>query len=324
MDLSLPLFELGPGRMVVRGGARVSHFGAHAPEVPGIGDVDYGHTGFVGSAVAEWEIRGAGGLWLGFHQGFRAPNLQESTVLGDTGSKFEVPNGSLGPERSDTLELGGRYRKGRLALEATAFFSWLDDMISERELSEAEWRALGLDPQQVGDKPVVQRVNSKQGRIWGAEGSLRIGPWGPVSGWAQLAWLRGEEVRDDGTVVPARRIPPLFGRAGIRYQPQAAGWYLEGWAEFAGRQTRLHPSDLKDLRICEDPANPGDTYGDSGKSCPGTPAWVTLNLAAHIPVSERLAITILVANLADARYKTHGSGVYAPGFDLSVLLSGDY
>ncbi|MBW2704200.1 MAG: TonB-dependent receptor, partial [Deltaproteobacteria bacterium] len=178
--LSLGAFVLAEGDLWRRGelalvaslGGRLSHFRAHAPEVPGLGDVDFDHTGMVGTAGVKYLHERKFMAYLNFSQGFRAPNLQEATVLGDTGSKFELPNDGLSPVSSHSLELGGRLNLAGLQLFANAFVSFLRDAIDERQLGEVEWMAFGLDPESVGDKPVVQRVNSATGLLWGMEGTL--------------------------------------------------------------------------------------------------------------------------------------------------------
>jgi outer membrane receptor protein involved in Fe transport len=305
-------------------GGRLAHFGAAADAVPGVGAVDYDHTGLVGSAGLRY-LRGDRFMaYADFAQGYRAPNLQETTVLGDTGSKFEVPNADLGPERSHALEVGARLDHDWIRVSAAAFMSWLDDMIDERELPRDEWQQLGIDPVAVGDKPVVQRVNSQAGRIWGAEGRLEIGPWHHTRLWAHLAWVRGEVDTRAGGTVPARRIPPLLGAAGLRHQPPDGRFYLELYTRFAGRQDRLHPSDLKDLRICQHPDHLGDTYGDHDQSCPGTAAWATINLRGGMQVSKNLRLDAALTNLSDTHYRYHGSGVAAPGIGLAVSAVGRY
>ena len=72
-------------------GTRFSNFAAFAPDVPGVGDVDYSHGGLVFSGGVQLLLDNNINIYTSFAQGFRAPNLQESTVLGDTGSKFEIP-----------------------------------------------------------------------------------------------------------------------------------------------------------------------------------------------------------------------------------------
>jgi len=262
--------------------------------------------------------------YANFSQGFRAPNLQESTVLGDTGSKFEVPNDDLVPETSNTLEIGARVKWSPVQFYLSAFTSFIKNVIDEHELSEEEWTALGIDPSAVGDKPVVQRINSSSGLFWGIEGTAVLGPWFNTELWARLAWVRAEVENQAGEVYPARRIPPLMGAAGVRYQPAYKGFYAEIFTRFAGRQARLHPSDESDLRICEDPDNLGNTYGDGGMKCSGTEGWITLNLRGGYRFDRWLRLDLAATNLTDELYRYHGSGIDAPGVGLSISLVGSY
>jgi len=311
-------------RLVASAGGRVSNFTARADDVPGLGDVDYSHTGLVGSLGVEYLYAARAMAYVNFSQGFRAPNLQETTVMGDTGSKFEVPNDDLSPERSNTLEIGTRLRWKPVRFFVCAFISFADKVIDERELDEDEWRELDLDPEAIGDKPVVQRVNSASGLFWGMEGTLTLGPWMDTVLWARLAWVRAEIETPAGEIYPARRIPPLMGAAGLRYERAERGFYVEIFTRFAGSQTRLHPSDESDLRICEDPDSLGNTYGDSGASCPGTEAWATLNLRAGYRLDKRLRVDVAATNLTDELYHYHGSGIDAPGAGISVSMIGSY
>jgi len=329
---SLGAFVHAEGDLAVRGehsliagaGGRVSNFGAAASDVPGLGDVEYSRTGFVGTAGIKYLYGRSFLAYANFSQGFRAPNLQETTVLGDTGSKFEVPNGDLSPETGNTLEIGTRIRWSPAQFYLSAFVSFMDDVIDERELSGEEWAALGLDPLVVGDKPVVQRINSASGLFWGMEGTAMLGPWLDTTIWARLAWVRAEVENQAGEVYPARRIPPLMGAAGIRYRPADKGFYAEIFTHFAGRQTRLHPSDRTDLRMCEDPQNLGNTYQDSGLKCPGTDGWITLNVRGGYRFDRWLRLDLAATNLTDELYHYHASGVDAPGVGVSISLVGSY
>jgi len=329
---SLAAFALAEGDLAVWGehrlsanmGGRVSSFGAFASDVPGMGDVEYSHTGFVGTAGIKYLYGRSFLAYANFSQGFRAPNLQETTVLGDTGSKFEVPNDDLSPETSNTLEIGTRVKLSPAQFYLSAFISFMDNVIDEREISGEEWTALGIDPSDVGDKPVVQRVNSASGLFWGMEGTAVLGPWFDTKIWARLAWVRAEVEKQSGEVYPARRIPPLMGAAGVRYQPKDQGFYAEVFTRFAGRQRRLHPSDQTDLRMCEDPDNLGDTYQDSGLECPGTDAWITLNVRGGYRFDRFVRLDLAATNLTDELYRYHASGVDAPGVGISISLVGSY
>lgn len=200
----------------------------------------------------------------------------------------------------------------------------MNDFIDERDVSRDEWTAMGLDPEAVGDKPVVQRVNSSKAWYWGMESSLSLGPWFGLEPWVRASWVRAEVHPDSGEVYPARRVPPAMGSAGLRYSNKDLKFFVEFFTRFAGQQARLHPSDEKDLRICEDPANLGDTYKDSNEACPGTPAWFTLNLRGGYEYNDQVRVDVAATNLTNKLYRYHGSGVDAPGIGISVSVQAKY
>jgi outer membrane receptor protein involved in Fe transport len=285
---------------------RFSHFAAFAPDVPDIGDVAYRYNGVVGAAGLQWLCPGVYNLYATFAQGFRAPNLQETTQMGDTGSKFNIPNPALGPEKSNTFEVGGRLDLGFLEVDAAGFTTMGTDAIT--------WQATTYNGQAEIDGKLVSRlVNAQEGLTWGLEGSVAVSYW-RLSLKVGAAWLRGDVRDPDGTETPARWIPPFFGTAGLRYDHPDNRVYAEVFVRWAARKDRLSPQDLQDPRICE-------TAPFSGllqDPCDGTPGWATLNLRAGWRVHERVAARLVVGNITDARYRTHGSGFDGPGFDVRL------
>jgi len=309
-----PVASLGPrlGELRVSGGLRGSHVAARAGAVPGVGDVRHDDSGLVGSAGVQLLAPRSHTLWLSVLQGFRAPNLQEATVLGDTGSKFEVPNAALSPARSLTLEAGARLDAEPVRASCAAFRTLLSDLIDE---APSIWNG----EEKIGGKPVIQRVNSSVATYDGVEAAL-AGTVGPVTISAHATWLRGQTRQSSGTSQPARRVPPLFGRLGARWSRADGRAYVELFARSAARQDRLHASDASDLRICE--TRP---YSGALRSpCDGTPAWVTLNARAGWRFVEGLRADLAVYNVTDSRYREHGSGVDAPGLDVRASLSASY
>lgn len=265
-------------------------------ELPAVDESYLGHV-FLGSVRYAWADRLTAAAT--FSQGFRAPNLSEAVLLGDTGKYFHIPNPDLGPEAADVIELLARGRVWRLTLGAAGYVSLLHDLIRREPTT---WRGAT----EVGGKPVAWDVNGGEGTLWGveAEAELELPAGFSLSG--SLAWAWGEEKLDDGSAVPLTRIPPLFGRAAARWASPWAG-PLRGFAELyvlaAGKQDRLSPEDEADARIPEG----------------GTPGWTTLNLRAGVEAAGDLRVTLDARNLLDETYKYHGSGVYGPG--ASVVLS---
>ena len=302
------------------GGARLSYFDAAAPDVPGFGDVRYQHAGFVGSAGIKYLYREDLNLYLDYSQGFRAPNLQETTVMGDSGSFFEVPNDNLGPVSSDTLELGMKIRFPAMWLHMAGFQSWLDGLIDRETVPRDDWEEMGPSAGDVGGQTVKRRVNVNSGIYRGIEAMVRTVPYKGVSLWANLAWVRGEITDDEGNIEPARRVPPVSGAGGLRYEHDGLKLFAEFYVKWASNQGRLSPEDEEDLRICEDPNNPGYLLAE----CEGSPSWVTFNLRGGYSPADWIRINAVIENITDVRYKYHGSGIYAPGFNAMLEASLTY
>jgi len=55
-----------------------------------------------------------------------------------------------------------------------------------------------------------------------------------------------------------------------------------------------------------------------------TPGWITLNVRVGYSPLSWLQVHLSLKNLTDKRYKYHGSGIYAPGFNLLAGLSLTY
>ena len=304
------VLDLGPGGEIrLSGGVRLSHFRASAPNVPDLGDVKYDFTGVVGSAGLQYLLPGQLNVYGTFVQGFRAPNLQETTVLADTGSKFEIPNPNLRPERSDTVEFGARGRLGPVGLELAGFYSRLDDVIDE----EAATFNGAMD---VDGKPVIRRVNANGGEYIGVEGGAQVS-LDPVTVRLSASWIRGDIHLANGSTIPARRVPPFSGTGAVRYHFLGDRAFAETALSFAARQSRLHPSDESDLRICETSLHSGTL----DMNCNGTPGWVRLDLRGGFQLNRNWGFALAVENATDTAYRLHGSGFPAPGVDARATVT---
>ncbi len=297
------------GELHVTGGGRFSNFAANADDVPGLGTVNYEFSGFVGSGGIQWMNPEMFNLYVSFAQGFRAPNLEETTVLGDQGDKFYVPNGGLNPEKSNTIEGGARFDFGPVELGAAYFHSFLSDFLEDAD-------ATFEGASEVDGKPVRQRVNRQGGTIRGVEASIAAQLWRfTVS--ADTTWTEGEVELADGTLTPGRRIPPLFGRAGVRYTHTADLFYVETFTQWQTRQTSLAPGDQTDLRICETSAYSGALKNPCTE---GTPGWATANIRAGWKLTKHFDMQLALLNLTDNRYRWYASGIDAPGLDARLTI----
>lgn len=286
------------------GGYRLSGMAASAPARPGIPEVDHHALGHTGTAGVQYLYRDLATVALTWSEGFRAPNLQETVMYGDSGRYFNVPNTSLGPERSDTLELVGRVAWSRLRFEASGYVSFLTNRI-ERAFTTLDGAAVHRG------KDVVTQVNRGKGLLWGVETAASVDIGGGFSASGNLAYTWGEDWIAGKPDVPLSKIPPLFGTVALRWDTPRWGPF-QGFAEFfvraAGRQDRLSETDKKDSRIPEG----------------GTPGWWTANLRLGGTLWDRLRLGLAFENLGDIKYKYHVSGVYMPGIQAVVTAGLDW
>jgi len=299
------LRELGEWDVTL--GARYSRYDFSFDEFGGGAHVDGDFDSFVASAEAARRIGEGTRLVSIISQGFRAPNLDDLAQDGDWAGGTEIHNPDLEPEESLTAEVAIEWSRSRWDATFAVFATQIDGYIG-RILTDVG------DPTETGDEEYL-RINSGQLDLSGIEYSARryLGD-GPFSLGLQAAYVRGRQHDDNEPGlddVHGRRIPPVFGRASLRYDAPDTGSRIE-WTElslvFAGEQDHLHPEDVQDPRI--DPE--------------GTDAWMALHLDAGGRLSEGLDWSVGLHNLLDERYRVHASGVDAPGFGLIFGLRGHF
>ena len=205
-------------------GARYSSFHPNAVvSDPSTGPllIDSEQRALTGSARALFRLTSALEIVGGVGQGFRAPNIDDLTILGRTGSRFEVPNPALEPESSVNLEAGMRGRSLGVTGSGTYFLTEIDGLI-QRELGTFEgktFRDLDGNGVKSSSEPLIfQRQNAGRARIQGVELEAQVRL---AAHWT----LSGTVVRTVGTEqitgAPLRRIPPTHGRAVARRGRQA-------------------------------------------------------------------------------------------------------
>ena len=285
-----------------KGGYRFHGVDAIAPAYNEIEEVSFKTLGHVFLASLQYLYSSKLNIAVTFSQGFRAPNLQESAMLGDSGKYFNTPNSDLNPEKSDTFELLFKSRFNRLILSSSVYVSFIDDLITRganKYKGESE----------IDGKEVMTHLNKKNAFVYGYEGGFLIKTRYGISLNAQLTYTFGE-MKDDNNNKPMTRIPPLFGQAVLRYERKLFkknDLFIDLFIRGANKQDRLSEEDITDTRIPEG----------------GTKSWLTLNSRIGYSVIENLRINIALENILDKEYKYHGSGVYGPGRNLIISFSFD-
>lgn len=216
----------------------------------------------------------------GLAQGYRAPNMED--FFGRVDFFSEIPNTRLAPEESTTGEIGLKYYTGPTAAQVYYYQSDYDNLIERVTVGT-----------QADGTPIKQRRNVRKARLRGWEAGVSHQIDRHWSAAATVMWVHGQD-QDRGA--PMRRIPPLNGGVQLRYT-QTPRFWIELGGLFAQRQSRLAPEDKDDPRI------PAD----------GTPGYAVWSLKTAYQPSAGQQFLLTLENLTDRAYKTHGSGLYAPG-----------
>ena len=239
------------------------------------------------------------GRWA---HGFRAPNLNDGTVVKYSSSGVDVPTLGLKPEHSDNFEVGAKYRSSGADGSLFVFYNSLKDFIDRVPGTYNGLPFFDEDGDGIQDEDeydVYERKNVTDAHIYGVELALatrlnRI--WETrLNGF----WTRGVNETDDE---PMSRIPPLMGLLSVRAHLRPDFW-IETFVRAADAQRRISQRDIDDTRIGPE----------------GTDGWVTLNFRARYS-HDKWYLTLALENVTDKAYKEHGSGVYSPGRNLLVGL----
>ncbi len=294
-------------RLAVNLGARFSEYHLKAPPAGDAASkiaVDTSIGKLTASAYASWEL--ATGVYAvgGVAQGFRAPNLNDSALLGLREGRYEVGNPELKHEDSINYEAGLKVQRDRFSITGTYFVSDYTNLIDR-----APSLFLGLTFRDVngngvkdrGEPNIFQRQNIGRALVQGMGSEIQVrlpSSWGI---FGNVAWTRGEDLN---AAMPLSRIPPIKGIAGVRWAP-ARNFLLEAYTFGTRAQRRLSPGDLRDARIQRG----------------GTPGFTILNFRGSLEIPSIGMLSAGLENATNLAYRWHGSGIDAPGINVVVGLS---
>ena len=244
------------------------------------GNVNINPGALVGNLSANYTLSPSQSIWIAAHTGFRAPNINDISSFGSFDSGIEVPSSQLSPERTLSLDLGYTLNSPRVRAQANVYYTRLFDLITR---SPATFQG---SPTYQGEA-VFQKINSAEAFIYGAEGEMRISLGKQGEAYTNFTYTFGEDISKEE---PLRRIPPFFGRTGVRWEIGKAWLRLEGL--YAGKQDRLSGGDINDHRI----------------AAGGTPGWMVANLYVGFSLGN-LRLTGSFQNMGNTAYRMHGSGV---------------
>ena len=268
-------------------GVRVTNDDVTLPQTPVSAAAKINNTDLSGDLGWIFDLDGRWQLLANLGLGFRAPNVFDLGTFGSRpGNRFNIPNTALGSERVLQTDIGTRFRSGGLGFEVMAYTLSYRDRITSVDTGDVT--PAGRD--------VVQSVNAGESSIRGLEAALDYRLNDAFSLNAMINYTWGEQRVRGAQSEPADRMP---------YETRA-GYLLEGWAAFAAAQDRLSARDIRDVRINPD----------------GTAGWGRLGVRLQKEMGQHWWFAATVDNLLDKRYRSHGSGLDAPGHNL--ILSARY
>ena len=271
----------------ISGGLRYNRFNINIKEA-GIGNTRINPTALVFNANVGYHINSYSTVHLAFNSGYRAPNIDDMGTLGIVDFRYELPAFDLKPEQSQTFELGYKMAKSKYQITGAIYNTYISNLIVRNKIPD----------QIISGYPVYIKENIGKALIQGIENTVIIDISKKLQFNSQLIYTYG---KNKLTLEPLRRIPPIFGRLGLQYELKKF-FVSSEWA-FAGSQHRLAQGDKDDNRIGPN----------------GTPAWNILNIYTGLKI-KNATFQVVVNNLGNAAYKTHGSGVYGQGRSLTLQI----
>nr|MDJ0940200.1 TonB-dependent receptor [Woeseiaceae bacterium] len=281
-------------RHALSGGLRLNAVEVDLPATLVSNEASVDVTDLSGDLGWRYDVTDTWQLVANLGYGFRAPNVFDLGTLGNRpGNRFNVPNTGLDSENVVQLDAGARRRGDDWQFEIMFYALDYDDRITS--VSTGATTPAGRD--------VVQSVNAAESRIQGVEfgATLLLSEHFDLD--AVVSYTRGEQTIE-GSDEPADRIPPLGGRLQLLYD-SGGPLTVTSWLRFADRQDRLSARDIRDVRI--DPN--------------GTPGFAIVGTRADWRLTSGWAFSLGVDNILDKRYRNHGSGIDAPGFNIAASVS---
>ena len=258
-----------------------------------ISDTDLGNVVLKPSALVtnfglNYQFNHKNALFGSFTNGYRAPNIDDLGTLGIVDFRYEIPSYDLKPEKSLNLEIGYKYNSRKSSFAISAFNMKLKDIIA---------RVL-VDGKVINGYNVYNKKNIESSYIKGAELSYTQVLHSGFVFQANATYTYGQNLTKNE---PMRRIPPFFGQTSLSWKHKNKTFACRH--QFAGQQTRLAKGDIDDNRI----------------GIAGTPSWNTLNVDGSLQL-KHLDVNLNFINILNEKYKTHGSGVYATGRAVGLMV----
>lgn len=305
------IFKIKPGKLILNDGIRLTYTNLSA----NFGDSSFFQFPFTRARQQHTALSGNLGLVYlptpnlrlvaNSSTGFRSPNVDDLGKVFESagGVQLVIPNENLRPEYTYNLDLGATWLyKDWLKLELSGFYTWFRNAIV---LDKFSYQGQDSILYGGGMTAVVAAQNKAKAYLYGfnAAATAELHPNITLQGTVNYTY--GRYRNEQQTEVPLDHIPPVFGRASIKYHPGrlTTEFFVlyNGWKH------------IKDY-------NPFGEDNQQYATAKGMPEWYTLNLRAGYRFNQHFGIQLALENLLDTYYRTFASGISAPGRNLVITL----
>ncbi len=265
---------------------------------PTFGDQKINPHALVGNVGVTMKVNTRLRAFVTSNTGFRAPNVDDMSKFGMVENGiFEIPSAGLSPEKSFSVETGLKINQKKFSATLAGYQTNLSDLIDR---IPAKYQGLEL----YEGRKVYQKQNVGKAKIKGIEVEADVHLLKTLSAFGNVTYTYGEHITKQE---PMRRIPPLFGRAGLRYQHASGVWVKAEWAA-AGKQDRLAAGDKSDVRIA--------VRLENGIM----PSWNVLNFYAGYTYKS-ITLNLRGQNIFNQAYRVYASGIDGYGRSIGATLN---
>ena len=170
-------------------------------------------------------------IYGSYSQGFRAPTPSQvnqffENLTSPFGAYRTIPNPDLGPEASESFEIGARYVDDRFSIGITGFYAEYDDFISQETISGTG---------SIADPFIFQNINIDSVKVNGVEAKLTYQHENGFRVRFAAAYADGEQTMS-GVNGPLSTIEPLNAVLGVGYRDPGNRFGGEIIASYNGRK----------------------------------------------------------------------------------------
>lgn len=242
----------------------------------------------------------------GFSTGFRAPNIDDLARVFESSTALRrvvIPNPGIKPENTYNFDLGITQTINNVVkFEITGFYTLFRN-------------AIGLAPFQLNGQDsivyngllsaVYANRNVKKATTTGFNTNLSVDFTEELSFSGTVTYTYGRFRSADGKKIPQDHIPPVFGKASLKFQNKKIE--TEGFILFNGWKR------IRDF-------NPDGEDNQQYATPDGMPSWLTLNWRNTLSLSQLLQVQFSIENILDRNYRYFASGFSAPGRNYVLAL----